>query len=415
MAPVGTDFRRVLRPGWMKASATAHQVARLAQVSQSAVSRAFTPGASVSDTTRAKVLAAARTLGYRPNALARSLITRKSGIVALVMSYLQNQFYPLVIEQLSQALQRRGLHVLMFISDESNANGVLEEILQYQVDGIVMASTTLSPELARQCADVGIPIVLFNRVPALGTTQANDSTSSVTSDNHSTTLSPELARQCADVGIPIVLFNRVPALGTTQANDSTSSVTSDNHGGGQLVAELLMSRGFERIAFLAGLENSSTSIERERGFNEALHAAGRKVHARAAGQYDFACAKLATRGLFECPDPQRRPDALFVANDHMAIAVLDVLRIELGLRVPQDVSVVGFDDVPQADWGAYRLTTVMQEVPAMVAATVGLLDEQMRAEQPVARSVVVPCRLIERDTVVTAEGAAARASAAAAT
>lgn len=342
----------------MKTSATAHQVARLAQVSQSAVSRTFTPGASVSDATRAKVLAAARTLGYRPNALARSLITRKSGIVALVMSYLQNQFYPLVIEQLSQALQRRGLHVLMFISDEADANGVLEEILQYQVDGIVMASTTLSPELARQCADVGIPIVLFNRVPELG---------------------------------------------ATQGDDGTSSVTSDNHGGGQLVAELLMRRGFERIAFLAGLENSSTSIERERGFSEALKAHGRKICARAVGHYDFARAQAATRELFTGHHPQQLPDALFVANDHMAIAALDVLRIELGLKVPQDVSVVGFDDVPQAGWGSYRLTTVMQDVAAMVAATVELLDEQMRAERPAARGIVVPCRLIERDSVAAAQ------------
>ena len=341
----------------MKSTATAHQVARLAHVSQSAVSRTFTPGASVSAATRAKVLAAARTLGYRPNALARSLITRKSGIVALVMSYLQNQFYPLVIEQLSQALQRRGLHVLMFISDESDANGVLEEILQYQVDGIVMASTTLSPELARQCADVGIPIVLFNRVPELG---------------------------------------------ATRADDGTSSVTSDNHGGGRLVADMLMSRRFERIAFLAGLENSSTSIERERGFNEALRASGRKVFARAVGYYDFTRAQAATRELFASADPQQRPDALFVANDHMAIAALDVLRIERKLSVPRDVSVVGFDDVPQAGWGSYRLTSVIQDVPAMVAATVELLDEQMRAERPAARGIVVPCQLIERDSVAAA-------------
>ncbi len=349
----------------MKSTATAHQVARLAQVSQSAVSRTFTPGASVSDATRAKVLTAARTLGYRPNALARSLITRRSGIVALVMSYLQNQFYPLVIEQLSQALQRRGLHVLMFISDESDANGVLEEILQYQVDGIVMASTTLSRELARQCADVGIPIVLFNRVPALG---------------------------------------------TPQADDGTSSVTSDNHGGGRFVADMLMRRGFQRIAFLAGLENSSTSIERERGFTEALRSNGRKVFARAAGHYDFTRAQAATRELFASADAQQRPDALFVANDHMAIAALDVLRAELGLRVPQDVGVVGFDDVPQAGWGAYRLTTVMQDIPAMVAATVGLLDEQMRAGRPAARGVVVPCRLIERDSVAAANATAVAAA-----
>ncbi|HRO81024.1 MAG TPA: LacI family DNA-binding transcriptional regulator, partial [Alicycliphilus denitrificans] len=136
----------------MKLNVTAQDVARLAQVSQSAVSRTFTPGASVSEETRSKVMLAAQTLGYRPNALARSLITRRSRIIALVMSYLENQFYPLVIEKLSQKLQKQGYHVLMFISDLDEADAVLTEILQYQVDGIVMASTTLSTALAKTCA-----------------------------------------------------------------------------------------------------------------------------------------------------------------------------------------------------------------------------------------------------------------------
>ena len=160
----------------MKSAATAQDVARLAQVSQSAVSRSFTPGASVSEDTRAKVMDAAKALGYRPNALARSLITRRSRIIALVMSYLENQFYPLVIEKLSQKLQKQGYHVLMFISDQDDTDDVLADILQYQVDGIVMASTTLSPALASSCRDTGVPVVLFNRVPDMSA-QARHSSS----------------------------------------------------------------------------------------------------------------------------------------------------------------------------------------------------------------------------------------------
>src|SRR5690606_9152219 len=110
------DARRRLERG-MKPKATAQDVATLAKVSQSAVSRTFTPGASVSDETRERVMIAAKTLGYRPNAMARSLITRRSRIIALVMGYLENQFYPLVIEKLSQKLQKQGYHVLMFISN----------------------------------------------------------------------------------------------------------------------------------------------------------------------------------------------------------------------------------------------------------------------------------------------------------
>lgn len=343
----------------MKLAATAMDVARLAQVSQSAVSRAFTPGASISEETRLRVESAAKTLGYRPNALARSLITRRSRIIALVMSYLENQFYPLVIEKLSQKLQKQGYHVLMFISDGDETDGVLDEILQYQIDGIVMASAMLSPTVARQCADVGVPVVLFNRVPDLSA------------------------------------FGR----------HTTCSVTSDNYRGGQLAAELLLARGHARIAFLAGLEKSSTNLERERGFKQALKAAGAKLYRRAVGHYSFERAQQATRELFAVPGEP--PDALFVANDHMAIAAMDVLRFELGLRVPQDVSVVGFDDVPQASWGAYRLTTVVQSVEQMVDATVSLLHEQMQ-EGARPRNVVVPCQVVERDSVRAASAGAAK-------
>ncbi len=335
----------------MKSSATALDVAKLAQVSQSAVSRTFTPGTSVSAVTRDKVLAAAKTLGYRPNALARSLITRRSHIIALVMSYLENQFYPLVIEKLSQQLQKHGYHVLMFISEMDEADGVLSDILQYQVDGIVMASTTLSTELARNCADAGVPVVMFNRVP---------DTSAL-------------------------------------ARHSTSSVTSDNYQGGRMVGELLLARGHQKIAFLAGLENSSTNLERERGFQEVLRDAGVPLFRRAVGHYSFEGAQQAARALCAQGD---HPDALFVANDHMAIAAMDVLRIELGLRVPQDISVIGFDDVPQAAWGSYNLTTVVQSVEDMVNATVNLLRQLIEGEaQP--RNVVVPCRVVERQSVRT--------------
>ena len=334
----------------MKPNSTAHDVARLAGVSQSAVSRTFTAGASVAPATRERILAAARELGYRPNAIARSLITRRSRIVGLVMGYLENQFYPLVIERLSQALQRNGYHVLLFISETADADEILVDILQYQVDGIVMASTTLSSGLAHNCAEAGIPVVLFNRVAQLG----------------------------------------------SMGHFSTSSVTSQNREGGRLVGELLLRTGHRRIAWLAGLENASTSLDREAGLCEALDKAGLTLHARGVGRYDFTEARRVVMEMFS--DPTDRPDALFAANDHMAIAALEALRTDLGLQVPQDVSVVGFDNVPQAAWPSFDLTTVQQDVDRMVEATRNLLFEQIEGEV-IARSVTVPCALVERGTV----------------
>ncbi|MFY7856844.1 MAG: LacI family DNA-binding transcriptional regulator [Rubrivivax sp.] len=325
---------------------TSIDVARLAEVSQSAVSRTFTPGASVSPDTRARVLEAARKLGYRPNAIARTLSTRRSRMIALVMSHLQNQFYPLVVEQLSQRLQRDGYHVLLFITETQDADELLVELMRYQVDGIVMASTQLSSGLAQEIAEARIPVVMFNRSTRAG---------------------------------------------------RVSTVSSDNHGGGRAVAHFLADGGHQRVAYLAGSEDSSTNQDRERGLRDGLAERGLRVVARAVGDYDFWAAQRATRELFgPLVAPAERPDALFVASDHMAFAAMDVLRLELGLRVPEDVSVVGYDDVPQAAWGAYALTTVAQDAAAMIEATVDMLLRQLDDDAVAREQVVVPVRLIER-------------------
>lgn len=326
------------------ASVTSLDVARLAQVSQSAVSRTFTPGASVSEATRIKVEEAARKLGYRPNAIARTLITRRSRIIGVVMSYLENQFYPVVLEKLSQRLQRDGYHVLLFITDTRQTDAVLAEILQYQVDGLVMASTAMSSALALRCEEAGIPVVLFNRI--------------------------------------------------SSSSDNTSSVTTDNYQGGLLVGQYLARTGHKRVAYIAGLEDTSTNQQRERGLRDGLAESGQKVFARAVGNYDFEDAKAAARKLFAVKSAQR-PDAVFVANDHMAIAVMDTLRIELGLRIPLDASVVGFDDVKQASWGSYQLSSVVQDADAMIEATVGLLMQEMDGED-LDRAIVLPTRLVLR-------------------
>ncbi len=331
----------------MKTQATSLDVARLAGVSQSAVSRCFTAGASVSDAMRNKVQEAARKLGYQPNAHARSLITGRSRIIGLVLSHIENLFYPAVLEQLAQRLQQDGYHLLIFISDGHNADDLVGEILQYKVDGIVLGATTLSSALAQRCADASIPVVLFNRIMAEGSA------------------------------------------------GSVSSVRSDNVGGGREIARFLVAGGHRRIAYLAGREDSSTNLERERGFREGLAEAGQRIYARAIGNYDVLQARQATRDLFA--QAEQRPDAVFVASDQMAIAVLDTLRHELGLAVPQQVSVVGFDNVPQAAWESYALTTFEQPVQPMVEATVELLQSYLRGDDmPNTRNIVIAGQLVLR-------------------
>ena len=327
-------------------------VARLAGVSQSAVSRTFTPGGSVSEATRDKVLAAAQDLGYRPNALARSLITGRSRIIGLVVAYLDNLFYPTALEMLSRALQARGYHILMFMAPQTaaNADEVLDEILNYQADGIILASASMSSSLAARCDDAGVPVVLFNRAQ----------------DDH-----------------------------------RFSAVVGDNVGGGRKLAEFLLAGGHTRIGYIAGWEGASTQRDREAGFIRGLEERGVTLFAREVGNYNFADACNAARRMFQ---KSERPDALFVANDHMAIAVMDVLRNEFDLSVPEAVSIVGYDDVPQASWPTYDLTTVRQPAMAMVDAVVETLMARIERGDAEPHRIVLDAPLIVRSSARLPKG-----------
>ncbi|WP_422038284.1 LacI family DNA-binding transcriptional regulator [Roseibium sp.] len=300
---------------------TSVDVARKAGVSQSAVSRVFTPGASVSPKMADKVLKAADELGYRPNVLARSLITGRSKIIGLVVAYLENQFYPDALEKLSTALQEHGYHILVFMvsNDDASVDKVMGELLDYQVDGIITASVGMSNALAARCSAAGVPVVLFNR---------------------------------------------------GQDDDRLNQVTSNNLAGGRKIAEFLLAGGHRKIAHIAGWSGSSTGRDREAGFRAGLAAAGLEPVACIDGMYNRETAAAAAREIFSASD---RPDAVFVGNDHMAFAVMDVLRFELKLDIPGDVSVVGYDDVSLASWPAYDLTTLRQPSNRMVEATVSTL------------------------------------------
>jgi DNA-binding LacI/PurR family transcriptional regulator len=151
--------------------------------------------------------------------------------------------------------------------------------------------------------------------------------------------------------------------------DEISSVTSDNFEGGRKVAHLFCDLGHERIGYIAGWEGASTQRDREAGFLAGLAFANQSLFAREVGDFHADRTKTATLAMFDKPAAER-PDAVFVANDHMAFIVMDILRHDLGLRVPDDVAVVGYDDVPPAAWRSYDLTTVRQRANLMVERTV---------------------------------------------
>jgi len=323
-------------------------VARLAGVSQSAVSRAFSGGKRVSEETSRKIFEAAERLGYSPNFLPRILLKHRSHLVAVVISGASNPFYAVALEEFTKALQKTGNQVLLVHVDSGHSlDGVMPKLASYRVDAFVSALPVLSAEAAAAFARIKIPAISFN---------------------------------------------------TPISNQWVASVCADSAGGAGAVAELFMARGARSFAFIAGSEGSYASNERLRGYRNRL------------GKFGFIRVETATgdfhydggfRAILELQRRGPMPEAIFCANDLMAIGAVDALTRSLGLRVPQDVLVAGFDDVPEASWGAHDLTTVVQDVPAMVAEAMSILQSMISSSGSAGGILrVVPGRLIERSTTL---------------
>lgn len=333
------------RPTKRPRKPTSFDVARMAGFSQSAVSRAFTEGGKVSKKTRQKILKVAKEIGYVPNLHASSLITRRTGMIALIMGDITNPFYPEVLETFATRLQSAGKRVMLLrLSRDEPIDRAVPYVLQYQVDGIIIATAMPGPPIRELCARAHAPVVLFNRVVS---------------------------------------------------EVSVDAVCCDNNGGGRIVADILLDSGHRRFGFIAGLESASTSTERERGFFERILARTGGIPSKARGDFTYEGGNRAALALF---GGSHRPDALFVANDIMALGALDALRIQLGLRVPDDVSVVGFDDIAAAAWPSYCLTTFRQPIDRMVEETLRLLAERVSNPNREPATVLVPGRLIPRES-----------------
>jgi DNA-binding LacI/PurR family transcriptional regulator len=327
---------------------TARQVAKKLGMSQSTVSRAFTQSASIHPKTRELVVKAANSLGYQPNIIARSLITRRTNIIAVVMANLTDPFYPLVLERLAHRIQSSGRQLLFFIIPPGKqVDDVLPSLLQYKVDAILITSATLSSRVATVCVAQGIPVVLFNRY--------------------------------------------VPGL-------KVAAVCCDNVAGGRMVADYLWNLGHVRPAFVSGESDVTTSLDRARGFTARLQELGIKLNAdEIGGSFTYGAGYDATRRLIA-----RRvvPDCIFFASDVMAIGGIEAIRAA-NLQVPGDISVVGFDDIPLAGWSSYELTTIRQPIAEMVESAAEILGlDTTKSEMPSHKIRVLKGNLIERKTVM---------------
>ena len=329
---------------------TSYDVAKLAGVSQSAVSRTFRDGGSVSPETRAKVVRAAEALGYAPSNIARSLITRRSNLIAVLVTATTSRNYPEVLFQLGQEIQARGNRMLVFTVDfDALAADVFNDLAGYHVDGIV-AATSMEPDLMDACERHRIPLVLYNRVPRGG---------------------------------------------------FASAVGCDHATGMSDLVDHLMGGGPRRVSFVAGPSGAVVSEDRLAGARQALARHGLSIDEVIHSDYSYDGGRAVGRQIL---GRRRRPDTVLCANDAMALGLMDAARFDLGLIVPADVQVTGFDDVPESAWPSHDLTTLRQPVEMLTRAAIRMLEEHIAGTAIGSERRLMPAELKIRGSTRRPQG-----------
>jgi DNA-binding LacI/PurR family transcriptional regulator len=327
---------------------TAADVAHHAGVSRSAVSRTFTEGASVSPDTRAKVLKSAEALGYQVNMLARSMIQQQSNLVGVVVSGFDNPFLLSLLGPLTHALAVRSqAPLLMDASEPEQLSKSLRHLLQYRIAGVILTSGTPPIQLAKEYLRLRIPVAMLNREPSL---------------------------------------------------EGVDVINSDNRQGGTMAAGVLQAAGARELVFLHVPSATHSASERSAAFAQALEPAIKRGaiklrRVNASGAF-HANGFEAARTLLA--DPAQRPDGVFCTNDALACGLIDGARELFGLRVPEDLKVVGFDDIPMSAYAAYSLTTFRQDVFALADRAVACLAERMGDPDMPSRLLELPVNLVER-------------------
>jgi DNA-binding LacI/PurR family transcriptional regulator len=325
-----------------KGFVTAAEVAALAGVSRSAVSRTFTPGASVSPNTRARVTSAAEQSGYRVNRLAQSLIRDRSHLVGIIAANLDTPFNAALLSGLSQALPKAGLQSLLFNAADA-ADGItplIERIMEFRARAVVVLSGSPPSAIVEECLRRGLRVVLVNK----------------------------------------------PMRGV-----AADTIVSDDLTGARLAADRLVKSGATRLAVVASGSRTPGQVRRVAAFRARAGELGFQAAVWSDGATSYETGQRAARALLTA----RGPDGVFCVTDLLAFGFMDVARHELRLRVPDDLGVIGFDDVPQADWLSYRLTTIRQSIEGLCSATVAAVSRDGRR----ARRATVPVELVERGSV----------------
>lgn len=329
-----------------KKNVTSYDVAKAAGVSQSAVSRVYREGHSVSKKTREKVIASANELGYKPNAIARMLITKRSGMVAVILSSRANLIYPEVLSLLNKRLAEKNERVLLFnLDDAEGLDDILDQIWTFRVDGVIALAAHFDNDSINKFKQHDIPVVLYNR--------------------------------------------RV-------TGHSASSVCCNHEQGILELVTLLHEFEHQQYLIVAGPTESDVALERLECASKALASKGHNDVPIEYGDFGYKSGRLAFAKAMQAAKP---PTAVICSNDITAIGVIDEARENFGLKIPEDLSVVGFDGVDAVLWHSYRLTTIKQPLEQMTKAAVDILLEQIESPENPAQLRVWSGSLITGSTV----------------
>ena len=328
---------------------TSRDVAILAGVSQSSVCRVFDAKWQdrISPVLRERVLAAARELGYRPNAIARSLTAQRSGIIGVIVSENFNEFYYDILRRITNELQKMGMRVMLYnAAPYRDIEQVFNKLVEYRVDGIIATAAAVSSEAEPIRSDLSTPLILVN------------------------------------------IYSQEPFC---------SSVICDNYAGSAQMAHYLYQCGCRKFAYISAEKSPYFDVlDRKRGFLDGLAENGCTTCLEIAGDYTYQSGREIARTLFSSPDP---PDCIFSRGSRMAYGIMDVARYEFGISIPEQLSVAAYDDTFASELDSYQLTTVQQPSDELAQTAIRLLCQELDGRTASIETVYAPPSLKIRGSV----------------
>lgn len=307
---------------------TSRDVARVAGVSQSTVSRVFSDVNSVKPELKERVYRAAKEIGYRPNLVARGMISGKTNVIGLVVGDNLDPFYNRIINKFAEAIQKMGKQCLIFkVPRQDQLGKIVERVLQFQVEAVIVTASAMTKVMAEVILENNVPVILFNRF--------------------------------------------IPGL-------DISTVYVDAVNGATTVAEYLYQKGHRNIGYIQYIKETGEELEKKIGFYSKLRQYGIFQIKEETAEYDYQSGFEAGIRLLSGEDA---PSAIFCTSDLIALGVMDAARKELGLRIPEDVAIIGYDDIEMSSWESYSLTSVHQPVEEMIEKTMEILDNLLKGEK----------------------------------